>query len=257
MSPSPPSRRATFIAHFCCALSLTVCAAHAEEFPDRIDGDIGLGRYATRRIIKGKSDSVSYLPYGEFDYQRIAMRLDTLSVKTLKIGYGYLEFAGRYSQDGFRADTQNLRGLNNRNASLPLGVGTLQITPIGAFFINAFHDVRAFNGNLFELIYAAEFGTDTLTFYPLAGGEYQSANYTRYYYGITAQEAANSQYAAYSPGGAFNPLFGMMVDVKLSEALHLDLYARRKWLDTSIKSSPIVGAATLDTNFIALSYRLK
>jgi len=229
----------------------------AQEFSERIDGDIGLGAYYTHNIIRGKSDLVSVLPYGAFDYGRVFMRLDTLGIRTLKLGYGYLEVAGRFSQDGFRADVPRLRGLANRQDSMPLGLGTMQTTPIGAFFINAFHDVNQSSGNFFEAIYAAELGTPALTFYPLAGAEYQSAEYVRYFYGISAQEAAVSRYAAYQPSGALNPLLGVMLDARLTDKYHLNFYVRRKWLGHAIQSSPIVETNTLDTGFIALSYRFE
>jgi outer membrane protein len=234
-----------------------IALAQTEELPLRIDGDIGLGSYYTRSIIHGKTNQVSILPYGNFDYGRIFMRIDTLGIKTMKLGYGYLEIAGRISQDGFNTDVINLHGLDNRQTSIPLGLGTLQITPIGAFFINAFHDINKSKGNLFEVIYVAELDTPQVTFYPLAGAEYQSKEYVRYYYGITAQEASSSQYPAYQPTGAFNPLLGLMIDARLTEEYHLNFYLRRKWLGNAIQSSPIVGQKFMDTGFIALSYRFE
>lgn len=231
--------------------------AQTDESPLHIDGDIGLGSYYTRSIIHGKTDQVSVLPYGNFDYGRIFMRIDTLGIKTFKLGYGYLEIAGRLSQDGFNADVINLHGLGNRQTSIPLGLGTLQITPIGAIFMNVFHDFNKSKGNLFEVIYVAELDTPQVTFYPLAGAEYQSKEYVRYYYGISAQEAAISQYAAYQPTGAFNPLLGLMIDAKLTEEYHLNFYLRRKWLGSAIQSSIIVDQRIMDTGFISLSYRFE
>ena len=124
--------------------------AQSEELPLRIDGDIGLGSYYTRSIVRGKTDQADILPYGNFDYGRIFMRIDTLGIKTMKLGYGYLEIAARFSQDGFSTNVNNLHGLGNRQTSIPMGLGTLQITPIGAFYINCFHDINKSRGNLFE-----------------------------------------------------------------------------------------------------------
>lgn len=231
--------------------------AQADDFPLRIDGDIGVGGYYTRSIIRDKPDLVSVLPYGYFDYGRMFLRIDTFGIKTMKVGYGYLEIAGRIRQDGFTADVPALQGLNNRQASVPLGLGTMQVTPIGAVFINAFHDINKSKGNLFEAIYVGKLDTPQLTFYPLAGGEYQSGGLVRYYYGISTQEAASSGYAIYQPSGAFNPLLGLMVDAGLGGDYHLDLYLRRKWLGDAIRSSPIVDKGIMDTGFIALSYRFK
>lgn len=238
-------------------LSGGLAQAQTGELPLRMDGDIGLGNYYTRSIIRGKANRGSVLPYGNFDYGRMFMRVDTLGIKTMKLGYGYLEVSGRFSQDGFNADTSNLSGLVNRQSSMPLGLGTLQITPIGAFFINAFHDINKSSGNLFEVIYVAEIDAARLTFYPMAGAEYQSGEYVRYYYGISAQEAASSPYAVYQPSGAFNPFLSLMVDTKLTEECHLNFFLRRKWLGNAIQSSPIVDQRTLDTGYIALSYRFK
>ncbi len=238
-------------------LSGAIAQAQSEELPQRIDGDIGLGSYYTRSIIRGKTDQVAVLPYGYFDYGRMFMRIDTLGIKTIKVGYGYLEIAGRIRQDGFNADVTSLQGLANRQTSIPLGLGTMQVTPLGAFFINAFHDFNKSNGNLFEVIYVGKLETPQLTFYPLAGGEYQSGEFLRYYYGISAQEAAISQYPAYQPSGALNPLIGLMIDAKLTEEYHLNLYLRRKWLGNAIQSSPIVEQGIMDTGFVALSYRFK
>lgn len=231
--------------------------AQAKEFLQKIDGDIGLGVFYTSRIIHSKSDRISVLPYAYFSYDRAFIRLDTLGVKTKKLGYGYLEIIGRYSQDGFDADTSSLAGINSRQTSIPLGIGTLQLTPIGAFFINAFHDVSKSGGNLFEAIYVGKLDASWLTFYPLLGAEHRSKEYVRYYYGISPQEAANSQYAAYQPGGAFIPLIGMMVDARLTEEYHINIYLRRRWLGSSIQDSPIVNQKCLDTGFVALSYRFR
>jgi outer membrane protein len=71
-----------------------------------------------------------------------ACLVDTLGYKTLKLGYGRLELIGRIGQDGFDTNVPSPQGLRKREISIPLGVRTLQVTPLGAFFINVFHDVR-------------------------------------------------------------------------------------------------------------------
>lgn len=250
--------------HFSCMVGLLfsillggVAMAQTEVSPPHIDGDIGLGAYNTRSIIRGNADQATVLPYGNFDYGRTFMRIDTLGIKTMKLGYGYLEFSARFSQDGFDTGANNLRGLSNRKTSIPLGVGTLQVTPVGAFFINAFHDIGQSGGNFLETIYDAELDVHRVSFYPLVGAEYQSGAYVRYYYGITAREALLSQYPVYRPAGSFNPLLGVMIDVAVSGKYHLNFYLRRKWLGNAILFSPIVGKRTLDTGFVALSYRFE
>lgn len=236
---------------------LATAQAAAEEFPQGIKGDIGMGVYYARSIIRGKGDAVSVLPYGDFEYGRLFARVDTLGIKTLRMGNGYLELAGRISQDGFDTDTPSLQGLGKRETSIPLGIGTLQMTPVGGFLLNAFHDVRQSKGEWVEAIYAGELELQQVTFYPLLGAEYQSREYVRYYYGISAQEAAVSQYALYQPAGSFNDFIGLIADIRLTDDYHLNGYVRRKWLGDAIQNSPIVSQRYLDTGYFSLSYRFK
>jgi outer membrane protein len=232
-------------------------AQAAEEFPQEIEGDIGLGGYFTRSIVRDKGDELSVLPYLDFEYGRLFARVDTLGIKTQKLGYGYLELVGRISQDGFDTNVPGLQGLGKRETSTPLGIGTLQVTPAGGFWINAFHDVNRSRGNLFEVIYGGEFKLAQVTFYPLLGAEFQTGAYVRYYYGISAQEAANSKYALYQPAGSFNDFIGLIADFKLSDEYHLNCYVRRKQLGDAIQHSPIVSKKYQDTGYIALSFRFK
>lgn len=238
-------------------LLIWMVQAEAEEFTQSVNGDIGLGGYYTRSIIRGKRDDLSVQPYLDFDYGRMFARVDTLGIKTLKMGYGHLELIGRISQDGFSTNTPSLQGLRKRDTSIPMGIGTLQVTPLGAFLINAFHDIHRSKGDWFEVIYGGELDLPRVTFNPLVGAEYQSKEYVRYYYGISAQEAASSQYAAYQPAGAFNGLIGLIVDIRLTDEYHLNCNVRRKWLGDAIHLSPIVSQRYLDTGYLSLSYRFK
>jgi outer membrane protein len=236
---------------------IVLLQAKAEEVTQGVDGDIGLGSYYLHSIIRGKHDEFTVLPYLDFDYERMFARVDTLGIKTLRLGYGHLELIGRISQDGFTTNTPSLQGLKQRDTSIPVGIGTFQETPLGAFLINAFHDVNQSKGDLFEVIYAGELDRQNVTFYPLIGTEYQSKEYVRYYYGISSQESASSQYTLYQPVGSFNQLIGLIVDIHLADEFHLICNMRRKWLGDAIYLSPIVSQKYLDTDYLSLSYRFK
>jgi MipA family protein len=241
----------------CATLVVGIAQADAEEFKPELVGDVGAGGYYTRSIIRGKRDELSVLPYMDFEYGRMFARVDTLGIKTLKLGQGYLELAGRISQDGFSTNTPSLQGLGKRDTPVPIGIGTLQVTPLGGVMINAFHDVHRSQGNLFEVIYGGQLDLPGVALYPLIGAEYQSAKYVRYFYGISPLEAANSQYAAYQPAGALNGLIGLIADIRLSDEYYLNCNVRRKWLGNAIQLSPIVNQRYLDTGYISLSYRFK
>ncbi|GAB5606244.1 MipA/OmpV family protein [Sideroxyarcus sp. TK5] len=227
----------------------------SEMFDSRLQGDVGLASYSTRAIVEGSQAELSVLPYLDFTYERFFARVDTFGYKAKKIGYGCLEVIARFNQDGFRTDTPALNGLSTRQSSLPVGLGTLQVTPLGGVFFNVFHDINKSRGDWAELIYGAKFKASGVVFYPMLGFDYQSAAYTGYYYGVSAQEAIGSPFASYAPASAVNAFIALIMDVGLSRNWHLNAYVRHKRLDDSIYRSPIVTQRYLDTAYLALSYR--
>ena len=72
-----------------------------------------------------------------------------------------------------------------------------------------------------------------------------------------ARLAAASRFAAYQPGGAFNPFLALLVDTDLGDDYHLNFYLRHKWLASAMHDSPLVGNRGMDTAFIGVSYRFK
>ena len=220
---------------------------------DRIVGDLGAGVFHLERNVLGKSDQNKVLPYAYFDYGRFFARLDTFGVKTARIGAGYLEFAARASFDGFDAE----RGLRRRSNPVPLGIGTYQETRYGAFFLNAFYDVNASHGALFEAIYAAQFAAGPFNLYPQLGVERRSASYNNYFVGVSAGEAAASGYRQYQAGASTNPILGLSADVALAENWRLNLTWRRKWLGNAVSDSPLVNHKIEDMALVAVSYHFK
>ena len=258
----PDTRRETALAGFVLIGATALFGprlAHAQAAPltDRIVGDVGGAVYGAQSIIRSKGNDTTVLPYGFFDYGRFSARVDTLGIKTVPIGYGYLELTARISQDGWRADTPVLAGLTDRKTPVPLGIGTFQQTPYGAFIINAFIDANKSHGALVEATYASEFKAGRVSFYPQLGLEHRSAKYNNYLYGVTAAESLTSGYAAYNAGASTVPVLGLAVDVPVTPSWVINLQLRRKWMDGSVTNSPLVNRKTLDTAYVALSYRFK
>jgi outer membrane protein len=89
------------------------------------------------------------------------------------------------------------------------------------------------------------------------GIEHQSADFVRYYYGISQDEAAASDYTAYHPGSAVNSRVSLMVEYPVMPHWNVNAQIARKWLGTAISDSPVVRDKHLDSAIIALSYRFK
>jgi outer membrane protein len=240
--------------------ALCAVAAAAEDhaaFPDHIVGDLGGMVYAAGTPIRGDSKSLLPLPYAYFDYQRFFTRLDTFGLKGCRMGYGHMEVVGRVNFDRIKTDTTALHGLTERKTSLPAGIGTYQLTPIGAFFAYAFHDFGESHGNLYELSYAAKLDLDRVVVYPRVGIDLRSAGWLGYYYGVSPTESAASGYGEYHPGRASTPYAVLMLETRLSGDWYGNLELRRDWLPQAVYASPLVKDKSRDSAFVAVAYRFK
>jgi outer membrane protein len=237
------------------ALSLSVFS-QPPELVDRPVGDLGGAVYRTSSYVNTVSSSTEVLPYAYIDQGRFFARIDTFGIKTIPVGYGYLELAGRVNFEGF--STQHLSGLSGRKDPGLLGLGTYQETPIGGFFFNVFYDVNSSGGYLSDLMYAAELDLPKkLVVYPQLGLEYKSKKYTNYFYGVSASESAQSSYAQYAPASSASPYLGLMLEVPVAQNWNVHVLAKRKFIDSAIYNSPIVNQRYQDIYFLSLDYRFK
>lgn len=222
----------------------------------QLSGDIGVGAYSTSSIVRGDKNWATVLPYGYFDYGKAFMRVDTLGIKTIPVGNGYLEVAGRLSFEGFKPNAQ-LPGIRERRNPIPIGLGTFQSFDWGGIFLNAFYNVQGSHGALIEATYAARVKTGSVTFYPTLGLEHRTAGYVRGLYGTDTAEAASMGKAAYSPGASTVPVLGLSASMPLSGNWGVTAQYRRRWLDSAIRNSPLVDKTNQDTAYLALVYTFK
>ena len=230
--------------------------SQAPELLDRPVGDIGAAVFRTSSYVNTVSSSAEVLPYAYIDQGRFFARIDTFGVKTIPVGYGYVELAGRVNFEGF--PTQHLAGLSNRKDPALLGLGTYQETPVGGFFFNVFYDANSSGGYLSDLMYAAEFQLPKkFLVYPQLGLEYKSKKYTNYFYGVSPSESAQGSYAQYAAPSSVSPYLGLMLEVPLAENWNIHALAKRKFIDSAIYNSPIVNQRYQDIYFLSLDYRFK
>ena len=229
-----------------------------DGLPDHIVGDIGVAVYTSNLHIGTEGTQSLVLPYAFFDYQRFFVRIDEVGIKTFKMGYGYLEVIGKINLDSYKVKSPFNGASINRSGPIPLGLGTFQETPIGGFFVNAYHDFGKSNGALYELLYFAELETyKKIVVYPQIGVERQSSQYANYYYSINAGESQLTGYNAYSASATNNLLAGVMVEIPVIDDWYVNIYGKRKWMGNGINNSPVMNRSFQDNVFLALAYRFK
>ena len=229
-----------------------------KELPDRIIGDVGMAVYSTNLHIGSYGPQTTLLPYGFFDYQRFSMRIDQLALKTLPIGFGFLEVVGKVDPDTFKVKSTINGQTINKGYQIPMGLGTFQETPLGVFMINAYHDFGKSKGNLLELNYFGEIELPhKVVIYPQVGLERQSSSYANYYYSITPEQSQLTGYKTYTATGTNNPIGGFLLEIPVVDNWIINLYGKRKWLGSAVSNSPVLTRSFQDTVFLALAYRFK
>ena len=220
----------------------------------RVIGDIGLAANVAPSPAHARDGGTSAIPYANFDYGQLFARIDTFGAKLLPAGDGSVELVTRVLEDGY---TPAQAGLAKRRSSVPAGLGTLQTTPLGAIFFNAYHDFNKSHGNLVDLIYAAEIDAGPLAFYPQVGAEYRSSAYTGYFYGVSSTRARQTGLPVYTPQAADDPFAALFIEAHLGGHWYADANLRRSHLAGTLARSPLVGRHTLDSGLLALSYRFE
>jgi outer membrane protein len=229
-----------------------------DTLPDHIVGDIGAAIYTSNLHIGTEGAQTLVLPYAYFDYERFFARIDEVGIKTFKIGYGYLEVVGKINLDSYKIKSPYNGNSINKSDPVPLGIGTLQETPLGSIFLNAYHDFGKSNGALYELLYFGEIETvKNIIVYPEVGIERQSSQYANYYYGLSQGDAQLTGYSSYTAPATNNMLAGMMIEIPVMENWYINVYAKRKWMGSGINNSPVMSKPFQDNIFAALAYRFK
>ncbi len=236
------------------ALSQAIDSQSEGDLKERIQGDIGVAVYSQNNFTQSGESSTQILPYAYFDYDRFFARIDTFGFKTIPLGMGYLEIVGRYNQEGFTPKSSPYSLLNPRNLPVPLGLGTFQLTPFGAFFIYGFNDFNASKGGkMAEFTYAAEVKLPlSINIYPLIGFDYKDKKYVNYFYGVTPAESQVTGLSAYTSNGGISPYAALALEVPLGPNWVINSYFKHKWLAPAITNSPLVSDRHVDNFFISL-----
>jgi outer membrane protein len=235
-------------------LSGLVHGAMAQEaFPDRFIGEAGGMLVGAQPLVRGRTGTVTALPYVYGDWGRFYARVDTLGIKTLTLGQGHLELAARISTEGFKARDTAFPSVGDRSAPVPLGLGTFQRTSVGGLFAYALHDPQS-GGQLLELTWAGRVPLGTATLYPQLGLEHRSAAYVQHLYGVSAAQAAASGLSAYQAGASTVPVVSLNAAVPLKGPWALQLQMRYRRWDDAVRQSPLVERSSQLSGYVALTH---
>lgn len=152
------------------------------------------------------------------------------------------------------SDSPQLAGLRSREWSIDGGLNMSLKRSWGILSFSTLQDVLGRNkGTQVGLRYAypIDLGGGVLT--PGTGLTWESANMTRYYYGISEAEALPNR-PEYSPGSALNPSVGLNYAHPIGVRWRLSTGVTYTHFDRAIQQSPIIDKSNVMGVAIALTY---
>lgn len=219
---------------------------------------IGAGAAAGTSLYKGADDEVLPLPVASFDSERLHVGLDGLAVTALTFGdaVAIKALAGYQAKPFSQKDSDMLRGLHSRKASIDAGVGIDYMSPLGAISLTYKTSVNdAYDGGSVDLAYTWQMEQDRWRLGAGAGVTWQSADLVEYYVGVRQSEARANR-RAYDPKSAFLPHASLSAGYALtsSKTWWLNAGVEVTKLSKEYTDSPIVDADAMVSGMLGITY---
>ncbi len=238
-------------------LSLSVLALMGMQQSQAGEFTVGAGVFTSKSEYKDLKDESGAFPLIEYQGVGWSIGGDGINVDVYTNEQSPLTLTAVLGStgSGFDDDDSNaFTGMKKRKSSIDLGLKMeYQVGP-GAIEASLLADVSSTHkGYVFDMNYSRSMPLMGGFFQPAAGFEFQSANFTDYYYGVSANEATATR-AAYKADSAINPYLAYNYVYPVNDKLKVIHGSSIKKLDSDIKDSSIVDKSTTWNTFVGLGY---
>ena len=227
------------------------------------DLNIGVGPYIQTQPYKGADPIIVPSPVVFYDNGVVYARWTRLGVyflgaKEKDFSWGFSLTAqprpNGYSPD----DSPYLKGLDEKKTSFE---GGLAFTIYGdgkyleAMLVTDLLD--RYNAYIAKVETGFKYKLGNFTFYPNVVLVYESKKFTRYYYGISSDEAARTSYEVYQPNGGLRVAAQTYINYPLYKSWELFFDLRADRLTNPAKDSPIVSDSFIYSGIAAIMYKFE
>lgn len=221
---------------------------------------LGAGVISTDANYKGMDSDTFAVPFIGYEGERFYFRGIEAGYRLNENRYNQLSLVLTAAPFRFQPDESRdpqIAMLDSRGFSAQLAIKHELVTPYGALTSQAGLDVRG-NGHSLSLSYRYPFSRDPQSwqFAPQIGVDYISADYTDYYYGISAEESVRSGLPQYSSQDALNPFAGLGGSYRLTEQTRVFANFRATRISSKIADSPMADGRYSRSAFFAITYAI-
>lgn len=187
-----------------------------------------------------------YIDGTEFGYNIYDDTTNTLKLK----GY-YLET--QFDSDS--AKEPSLRKLDNRHNTMMAGLNYTLTTAVGAFsFTSAVDTLNQSKGVTANFTYMVMKQWGGVTVIPMLGVDWNNRKYTRYYYGISSEEASRSGLSTFQPGSSVIPFASLALNYNFNNRWNVWTEITERTYSDEIKRSPMVNKSAVTEWTLGVSY---
>ncbi|MCP1677024.1 outer membrane protein [Natronocella acetinitrilica] len=209
--------------------------------PERGGWSAGMGVVASSRPYPGSSSDVTGIPFIGYEGRRAYLRGLVAGVR--QPGPGSAEFdlflrarMQRYNQ----SDAPVVEGMDSRRRTAEAGVGVSVGPPWLRGDARLATDILGrHDGQELTLSLSNPQRVGQTLVRVFAGGSWQSADLTGYYYGVRRSEEREGR-PAYRPGAAWNWRAGVFLQRRFAGRWSGVAVVQHEWLDDNLRRSPIV-----------------
>jgi outer membrane protein len=202
---------------------------------------LGPGVLITVKPYKGMDSTIYPIPVVTAVSAPFYFFIDTAGCRLFSDSNMAFDVLGKWRLDGYDADrSDDFDGMHDRNMTVDVG-GEFSITEDwGNLYARILTDALGqHDGQEFRVTYAKPFKTENFKISPSVGFALLSSNLADYYYGVREDEARLGR-PAYKVGDAVNWFAGLDTNYRLNDDWTLLASITYYWLDSEIRTSPIV-----------------
>lgn len=222
---------------------------------------VGVGAIVPGSPYLGVSTEVQPLPIVAYEGERLTWRGPSLQYKVTGLGRNQAGWQIGIDLAPNELDTEessNLTGIEDRDFSVLAGVSYSLPVAYGNYQFQAQTDISGkHDGQRLTASFERTLINHPQRKWAVTGGlevEYLSDNYADYYFGVTANEASQSIYTAYSVDSVIQPAATLGGYYLFNQKWRLIANARIQSLSSEIKNSPIVDSSASINGFVGVIY---
>lgn len=224
-----------------------------------LNSAIGIGGAWSKSPYIGENYQFTPMPLIDYDSERLFISGLSGGIHIWGNASQQLDIAMQYQTielDPADNDDLRMKQLNRRRSTLLAGLSYAFTTPYGQFSAEALTDVLNNSNTVsIELEYAAYFElTDKLAIIPQLGVTWFNGSHNRYYYGVNDEQSLNTGFKRYRPSSGFIPYAVLTASYHFSPQWSAVFEYEYDWLDSKVKSSPIVNRSNISSLTAGILY---